>query len=211
MSSVSIIPQMTPEECAVRIRSLAISEHAQKLVQGLYLMHASMAFSKPAGRKGKITATVAVIYANADSDGNPGFDEWLAGSLNGLISKRTAYNYMTAAQRAGLTLEMTESQALEAANAALEKVAKLSDLYKLDAGGDGDGDGAKEPLTGDAPLVQTWLEFGATMEQLTAEESREVKALYKLDFEDLKKLQARTRRALDVIKAAAEAVRKGAR
>lgn len=206
MSAQSI----SPDRCAEGIQRHAVSEHAHKMVQGWFLLHASTHYALPPADRGqgkKSSPTVGLDLISPDK--NPGFDAWIQESLTGFISRSTAFNYMAAARRAGLTLDMTEDAALSAAQAALSGVARLSDLYKPET--DETKKPGLPPPPPKAPMVQAWLDFGSHADQLSAEESRKQKALFKLSLPELSRLQDQTRRALDVIKAAVDAAKKGAR
>lgn len=196
---------MSPDMCAEGVKRHAVSEHAHKIIQGWFFLHAAAHHALPAARRGQGRKSTATVALDLPSGPNEGFESWLKQTLEG-FSLRTAYNYLEAARRVGLTLDMTEDAALAAAQAALSGVARLSDLYKTD-------EAPKKPglPSGPAPLEQMWLDFAEHADQLSADESAEQKALFRLSLPDLKRLQESTRRAMDVIKAALDAAKKGAR
>lgn len=199
---------LSPERCAQGVKDHAVSEHAHKIVQGWFLLHAAAQHALPPSERGQGKKSSPTVGLEITPDAKtPGFDAWLEGSLKGFIGRSTAFNYMAAAKRVGLTLSMTEADALAVATKALESL-KLSELYKPAAA-------ALPPAPPAAPdktqaLVQTWLDFGDHLTHLTADESAEQKALFSLPLNKLTELEETTRRALDVIKAARAAVKKGA-
>lgn len=201
---------LSPERCAQGVKDHAIAEHAHKVVQGWFLLHAAARHALPPAERGQGKKSSPTVGLEITPDAKtPGFDAWLEDSLKGYMGRSTAFNYMAAAKRAGLTLAMTEADALTAAKTALEGVAKLSDLYKPAAAALPGSSPAPGPDKTQA-LVQTWLDFGDHLTHLTADESAEQKALFSLPLPKLIELEETTRRALDVIKAAKIAVKKGA-
>ena len=199
--STSLTTAMKPEHCAEKIRGLVITEHAQKIIQGWYLLHAQTAFSMPKNARGQgakqSVATVATDYANAD---NPGFIQWLSESLEGFVSQRTAYNYMLAAQRAGLTLDMTEPEALSRAQEALTSVARLSDLYKLPEAKP-ENPNPEPPGAPEEQAQQLLLPLMDEISRSFVEGRPEEKALYLAPMATVEELEEKFRTALDMIRA----------
>lgn len=105
----------TLDECRDGCRNYARNEATAKIMQGYWLSQAQQHLAIPHALKSAAGGKSQAIakFANASPDAPDGFVAWLKDAAS--VGERTAYNYMTAAAAAGLTLEMNEAEALEAA------------------------------------------------------------------------------------------------
>lgn len=197
---------ITLEQCAKGVQQHLISENAHKVMQGFYLMQAQSVLSQRGSQK--THATVArVDYANADTSG---FDVWLVENFQGIISRRTAANYITAAQNAGLTLEMSEKDAVGAVTEFLKRLAaegkRLSDAYvkQLSDGEGGEGNQSTSrdvPLSAEERAKQLLMPWFEDVGRIAIEGSKEEKALYAMPEDEFLKAETYLRAALDTLKA----------
>jgi hypothetical protein len=195
-------------DCLDGVQRHAVNENAHRLMQGWYFRHAANIYALPPanrgqGRGGKSVATVAT---------GEGISGWLAESAS-WISLSTAYNYMRASETAGLTLAMSEPEALAAATAALEKFAaekgwKFSALYKALPEPE-----PEKPLKSKVEVSlglykQAWLDFGEQMGDFAHTPDRHA-ALTLLSEEEFATLKETAEHTLAVLREA-EATRKTA-
>jgi len=195
---------ITAEACADGVRRHCLTEHSHKLMQGYYLLQARAVFALPAEARGqgrKSSATVALDLRSEES--SIGFDQFITEELAGFVSRRTAFNYMTAASRAGIDLAMSEPEAEAAATAFMQGEMTLSALYKALPNGGSD----VQPSMTPPPVEpeQMWMEFGYDFAQQFAPESKAVRMLPLLGVEKLQTLLDHLKVAEQTVKEVIEA------
>lgn len=178
--------------------------------QGLWLLNACAINALPVSRRGQGRKSSVTVALDSEADQNAGFEQWLAENVTGpesplRLSRRTCYNYMTAARNVGLQSGDGEDElaALQARNALAGL--KLTDLYKLESGAEPTPKSAPSPPGGPEQL---WLPFTTELSTLFEPESPTRKALYQVPQQELEALETRLRFALDAIREV-KASRKG--
>lgn len=187
--------------------------HARKSLlgligMGLYFLKAQELFASPGGRP-KTRATVARVSALDENAASEGFAQWLSESFAespAQVSLRTAYNYMRAAMRMGLTADSTEADlaALEASGALAGVTTKQ--LYAPDS----------KPAAPPAPPAeqqqpeQLFFNFEAALHDFVEPESIFLRTLPALPVEKLTAYEATLQTALEAVREA-KATRKGGR
>lgn len=188
-----------------------VQRHAQNTLRGilgmgLYMLKAHAVFARPADARGqgrKSSATVAL-------DSNEGLDQWLTENITPLgISRRSAYNYMTAA-RVWLTADSTEE---DLALLHLDGI-KATDLYKLNAPAIPQ---LKPPISDAEKATQLWLPLWSELDEYGMPEGQTASALWQLPLvsadpaqPSLTMLETKLRTTLDLIKEVREEKSKAA-
>ena len=201
---------LTIESCADGVKKHHVTENAHRVMQGFYLMNAQAILSQRGEEKTRATvARVSVSdYANADAN-TPGFDVWLLDNFQGVISRRTAFNYIQAAVNAELKIGMGEKAAQRAVVKFLEKLAaegkRLSDAY-VKALPEEAGEGTKKPsdgkegtLTEQDRAVQLVMPWFDDIAKIAKEGSPFEEALYEMRDEDFADAEHKLRVAMDTL------------
>lgn len=201
--------QNTAQECAQGARRYARKSLVGLIGMGLYFLKAHQLFGRSTGRpkaQAKNCATVAQLSEDAAPEG---FDQWLSEAFEGTgftISRRTAYNYMRAAVRVGLTPASTDADvhAIEASGALEGKTPAA--LYAPEKPADGP---PPPPAPPEMKPEQLFLNFEAVVADFVAPESPYLKALGELDEAKLSAYEASLRVALDAVRETLEAKKTG--
>lgn len=180
------------EDCLAGVQRHAQNTLRGILGMGLYMLKADALFSVQGKRSDlELVATVAIS--------SEGFLQWLTENILPLgISRRSAYNYMTAA-RVWLTPESTEE---DLALLHLDGI-KATDLYKLP------GPTTKQlhpPISDAEKATQLWLPLWGELDEYTQPEGQTAAALWQLPLvsadpaqPSLTMLETKLRTTLDLI------------
>jgi len=202
---LSVIPPVTEQDCIDGVRRNAAKSIYSFVRAGVWLLKAAQLRALPAGDRGqgrKSSAATALDLTTVQKEA--GFRAWFE-EIGFSFSLRTAYSWMAAAVNAGLSANSAEKDVTKLEKAKALDGKKLADLLALPSG---ESDPTPKQLsTGDADL-EIWKSFDAQLSQLTADESDEQKALFKLPLPSLRSLETSTRRLLDVIAIARKAAEK---
>lgn len=197
------VKSLTLEQCRDGWRKYACGEATAKLMQGWFLLQAQQHHAIPHAVKSAAGGRSQAI-TNV-GNGSEGFVLWLTESAS--VGQATAYNYITAAQRAGLTVQMTEKEALEAADSYISAMAaqagwKFSDLYKKKEEEETEQPEKKKGIA--AKLEQMVFAWDELLNQTRAlnHSATFIEALPLLDDNKLEELEAEARHTLDAVREA---------
>ncbi len=206
----------TMESCAEGVCRHLAKEAWARIGMGLYFLKAQTilvleASDRGQGRKSIETVSIDLSLAAAATP-PPGFVQFLNGVFEtkqwAAVTSRTAYNYMNAARKLGLTHESTDEdiEALKAANAIGDR--RMKDLYRL---GDLTDLSAEEqekkrlnPGSKDEVLQQQWFAFTDQMALYTAKQSKHLKFLARMPLPEVLGVRDTLRAALEQIEAELE-------
>jgi hypothetical protein len=178
---------------------------------GLYFLKAHALYKRPPGRpKGNCAsvaqlndATVAQFTEKDEKEAPEGFDQFLRETFQdtpyGTISRRSAFNYMQAARRLGLTVDSTDEDVERLAQSNALEGKKLSALYALPPADNAKREEKPEGLTPESEAHQLWLPFMDEIVSLFSEGSHYEEALYQMPMRAFEDMERRLRTALDVM------------
>lgn len=200
----------TLETCAVGAQKYAGKSLLSLIGMGLYMLKAHAITAQPTARKGAALNRCATVAHFGDGDAPAGFDQWLQETFQEApvsISRRSAYNYIRAALRLGLTPDSTEADidALEKSNALAGKSARQLYMPESSAGTE------RQPEKHHPKMEQGDLLLGweMQMDDLLTPESPAQRALPLLPLQKLEEMERKIRTALDLITEAKTSARRG--
>lgn len=190
---MSLTLTITAQQCAEGALRHARRSLLGMVGMGLYFIKAQQIFRLPGGRP-KTFPTVG-----NEEEASEGFVQWLAETFADApfsVSRGSAYNYMRAASRMGLTPDSTEDdlEALEASGALAGKTAR--ELYAPEA------KKSTEPPAPppDIKPEQVWSEFTSTVAGYFAPQCEAMRALPRLPVPALEGLLASIEAARDNVR-----------
>jgi hypothetical protein len=205
-TTLQVLPAFTEAECSAGVLKYAGKSAWACIGMGLFFLKGHSLHRRAEGRQKRNCPDSGQLTLADAAAPNEGFKLWLERTFQETpfgVSKTTAFCYMNAARKLGLTVESTEAdlEALQARDALAGR--RLSALYRLSGG---ELEPGQEPAASPKEKPgQMWFDFYDQMDGYFEDEGDALKQLTQLPLESLKNMQARMEKGLGHVKEAVAA------